>query len=617
MKTFLQRLCFAIVATLLTSTAISQTITVSECSMNGWDKKENKTGKVSFAHGPATPPGGPGSAELFVGSNGDSYAELKATNLYSKTPLNTFTELKYSTYVQQYSSGAKAPYLVLSVDYDNNGAEDDVLYFDPAYQTAAYFPSNPQASIALNTWQTWNALSGGWWSKKGTGGATPGVGVKSLAKIIAAKPTARLVSSNGFIVRAGVGGGAWANFTGNADNVKIGVNNTTTTYDFIKSSNTVSLTCQNAITAPTDKGYCSAIVAVTAPSASGGCGAITVSSSRDDGQLLSAPYPKGTTTITWIATDANNNIASCKQAITVYDNQAPVLSLPNGVAAITPVQRGTDKGVCSYTIHGVEFDATAWDNCGATLRYNLTGATTASATSSSLSGVILNKGVTNITWIATDVEGHSVNCSFSVIVEDEDAPLIIINSISPQVLWSPNHKMVDITLDYTVTDNCGVKGFDIISISSNEHVNGRGDGNTPVDWEYVDAHHVRLRAERSGLSDGRVYSMVIEAVDDAGNKDYATVTVSVPHNQSGKENTLSVVTAPNPSSSSFTLSVKSTNSTDNITMTVSDLSGQVILKRDNVLPGETFTVGSTFEKGTYYASFKQGKSTSQVQLLKL
>ncbi len=585
--------------------------------MNKWEKKENKTGKLSFVNGPATPSGAPASAELSVGSNGDSYAELKTTNLYQKTLLNTFTELKYSTYVQQYSSGAKAPYLVLSVDYDNNGAEDDVLYFDPAYQTSTYFPSKPQASIALNTWQTWDAFNGGWWSKKGTGGATPGVGVKSLATIIAAKPTARLVSSNGLLVRAGVGGSAWANFIGNADNVQIGVNGTTTTYDFTNSSNQVSFTCPQAIMAPTDNGYCSAVVAITAPSASGGCGAISVSGTRDDKQSLSAPYPKGPTTITWTATDANGNTANCNQTITVYDNQVPVVSLPNGIASITPAQRGTDEGVCSYTIQGAEFDASAWDNCGATLHYTLTGATTGSATSVSLAGVILNKGVTTITWTATDAEGQSGNCSFSVNVFDDEAPLITIKSVSPEALWSPNHKMVDVTLDYTITDNCSGVRVDTIYISSNEHLNGRGDGNTPEDWVYVDAHHVRLRAERSGLGDGRIYTMLIEAVDEAGNKVYATVTVSVPHNQSGKDNTLSVVTAPNPSSSSFTLSVKSTNTTEKIAMTVSDLSGRVVLKKDNVRPGETLTLGSNFEKGTYYVNFKQSNSTSQVQLLKL
>jgi endo-1,4-beta-xylanase len=40
-----------------------------------------------------------------------------------------------------------------------------------------------------------------------------------------------------------------------------------------------------------------------------------------------------------------------------------------------------------------------------------------------------------------------------------------------------------------------------------------------------------LRAERSGNSDGRVYSINYQAMDASGNSTSATVTVEVPHNQ--------------------------------------------------------------------------------------
>jgi len=40
-----------------------------------------------------------------------------------------------------------------------------------------------------------------------------------------------------------------------------------------------------------------------------------------------------------------------------------------------------------------------------------------------------------------------------------------------------------------------------------------------------------LRAERSGNSDGRVYTITYEATDASGNSTTATATVEVPHNQ--------------------------------------------------------------------------------------
>jgi hypothetical protein len=52
-------------------------------------------------------------------------------------------------------------------------------------------------------------------------------------------------------------------------------------------------------------------------------------------------------------------------------------------------------------------------------------------------------------------------------------------------------------VNYTVNDNCGMPAC-VLSVTSNEPINGTGDGDTAPDWEIVDAHHVRLRAERAG-----------------------------------------------------------------------------------------------------------------------
>ena len=72
-----------------------------------------------------------------------------------------------------------------------------------------------------------------------------------------------------------------------------------------------------------------------------------------------------------------------------------------------------------------------------------------------------------------------------------------------------------------------------MTVSSDEPVDGTGDGNTSPDWEVVDAHHVRLRAERAGGGDGRTYTISITCTNDTnGLSSTETVTVLVPHDHS-------------------------------------------------------------------------------------
>src|SRR5262249_33128641 len=69
-------------------------------------------------------------------------------------------------------------------------------------------------------------------------------------------------------------------------------------------------------------------------------------------------------------------------------------------------------------------------------------------------------------------------------------PVIADNFATPDVLWAPNHKFVDVTIEYSVTDPCSNACG--LAVSSDEPVNAAGDGNTSADWQVVDAHHLRL-----------------------------------------------------------------------------------------------------------------------------
>jgi hypothetical protein len=108
-------------------------------------------------------------------------------------------------------------------------------------------------------------------------------------------------------------------------------------------------------------------------------------------------------------------------------------------------------------------------------------------------------------------------------------PTISNVSASPAPLWPPNHKMRNVTVAYDVTDNCGPSVCGL-GVSSDEPEDGTGDGDTAPDFEVQDEHHVRLRAERAAMLDGRVYTVAITCTDSAGNSSTETVEVAVPLN---------------------------------------------------------------------------------------
>ncbi len=68
----------------------------------------------------------------------------------------------------------------------------------------------------------------------------------------------------------------------------------------------------------------------------------------------------------------------------------------------------------------------------------------------------------------------------------------------------------------------------IVAVSSNEPIDGDDDGTTSPDWVITGPLTVDLRAERSGIGTGRVYTIEVEGSDAAGNTIRQSVTVRVP-----------------------------------------------------------------------------------------
>ena len=128
-----------------------------------------------------------------------------------------------------------------------------------------------------------------------------------------------------------------------------------------------------------------------------------------------------------------------------------------------------------------------------------------------------------------DTAGQASADTTAVTVLDSTAPTITSVSASPATIWPPNHKMVPVTVTASATDTCGAATCTIASITSNESVNGDGDGNTSVDWQITGPNTANVRAERSGGGSGRVYTLTVRCTDPSGNASTGTTTVAVAH----------------------------------------------------------------------------------------
>src|SRR4030095_15750292 len=86
------------------------------------------------------------------------------------------------------------------------------------------------------------------------------------------------------------------------------------------------ITCPANIVAGNDPGLCSATINPGTATATDNCGIAPIVGTRNDGHPLNAPYPVGTTIISWKATDTSNNTDTCLQTIVVNDVEPPVIT---------------------------------------------------------------------------------------------------------------------------------------------------------------------------------------------------------------------------------------------------------------------------------------------------
>jgi uncharacterized protein len=111
---------------------------------------------------------------------------------------------------------------------------------------------------------------------------------------------------------------------------------------------------------------------------------------------------------------------------------------------------------------------------------------------------------------------------------DAIAPELSV-TVTPDLLWPPNHKYVRVTASVIATDNFDPSpSIRLVSVVSNEPDSGLGDEDLPNDIVIIDEFTFDLRAERSDTGTGRIYTITYEALDSCGNITVGQATVFVP-----------------------------------------------------------------------------------------
>jgi hypothetical protein len=248
---------------------------------------------IAFTTGaPAAVNGGPGGAFL---KGGKGYAFLPSLAGHN---VDELTELTYSTYVSSLTNGNLDVGLNIPVDLDGNGTWDANLVFEPGHQTGA-------APVTPGTWQTWDALSshGGWWVTGGTA-ACPLQCNDTLANALGpdyhtakifgdgAEPTGQPFNGGlNLTVGQRATPSIWDDFSGYADDVTVGLNGTSTEYNFQTTTDTtppdVQITGGPTGTTATGAGAFTFTATDWAPSA----GPVTTTCSYDGGPDVPCTSP--------------------------------------------------------------------------------------------------------------------------------------------------------------------------------------------------------------------------------------------------------------------------------------------------------------------------------------
>ncbi len=286
-----------------------------------------------------------------------------------------------------------------------------------------------------------------------------------------------------------------------------------------------------------DAGQCGAVVSFTLPAQTDNCGVATTVATPVSGST----FVVGATPVTVVVTDIHGNKATNTFNVTVNDTEKPSANVPSDI--VTTNDAGQCGAVVSFTLPAQT------DNCGV-----------ATTVATPASGSTFSVGATPVTVVVTDIHGNKATNSFSVTVQDTEAPVIS---------WSFTNLVVDAganceALMPDVTGTNYIQAFDNCS-GTNLFITQMPTNGASLPW---------------GSNE-----VVLALADQAGNTNFSTNTIVVADVTPPSANVpLDIVQANDAGQCGAVVSFTLPEQTDNC-----GVAGQVATP----VSGSTFVVGTT------------------------
>jgi len=169
----------------------------------------------------------------------------------------------------------------------------------------------------------------------------------------------------------------------------------------------------------------------------------------------------GTNTITFTATDQAGNTSTTTQTVILRDTIAPLIA-SQGNRTIR-----SSATSCDTTVSGLTASVT--DNCSGvgTVSFTTTfNGVTTSGTGSDASGTRFRRGITTVTYTATDGSGNTGSTSFTITVLDSSGPIVRTRNVSVRLASNNTATMTADTLNNGTTDCSGGVRFAVARINN-------------------------------------------------------------------------------------------------------------------------------------------------------
>jgi len=346
-----------------------------------------------------------------------------------------------------------------------------------------------------------------------------------------------------------------------------------------------TIACPANIVRGTDPNLCSAVVAYTTPAFSDNCPGVTAM--HTSGGTSGSAFPKGQTTVIWIATDAANLTKTCSFKITVNDTENPVITCPANQS------KNADAGLCTATT--TYPTPTATDNC--------MPAPTLVRVSGPLSGSTFPAGVTTCVWRAIDGANRSSTCSFTVTVTDTQLPGI---NCPPNQSVTAAPGQCSATIYYsnpTATDNCGVNSVHLLDGLASGSLFGQGS--TVNTWRAVDVN---------GLNQTCSFSVTVACGTGAQGGEAANRAVQG-FTTSEKSPGLDLRLSPNPAVSEVQIWIENLGDAGG-QLTVFDARGRMVWQTNWIAKGQLQTIDlGDFAAGLYFVTLRSEGQTVTKRLV--